>query len=58
MSYSIATTMLELDTLYELKELLVANGLTILTAINVMILCLMQYPCNTTLLKIKKETKS
>lgn len=58
MSYLKATTMLELDNLYELKELLVANGWTILTAINVMILCLMHYPCGTTLWTIKKETKS
>lgn len=58
MSYLRATTMLELDSLVELKELLVANGWTILTAINVMILCLMHYPCGTTLWTIKKETKS
>ncbi|MDM0616342.1 ferrous iron transport protein B [Clostridium perfringens] len=58
MSYLRATTMLELDNLYELKELLVANGWTILTAINVMILCLMHYPCGTTLWTIQKETKS
>ena len=58
MSYLRATTMLELDNLYELKELLVANAWTILTAINVMILCLMHYPCGTTLWTIKKETKS
>lgn len=58
MSYLRATTMLELDNLYELKELLVANGWTILTAINVMILCLMHSPCGTTLWTIKKETKS
>lgn len=58
MSYLKATTMLELDNLYELKELLVANGWTILTAINVMILCLMHYPCGTTLWTIKQETKS
>ncbi|MDQ0151260.1 ferrous iron transport protein B [Eubacterium multiforme] len=58
MSYLRATTMLELDSLYELKDLLVANGWTILTAINVMILCLMHYPCGTTLLTIKKETNS
>ncbi|SUY39067.1 ferrous iron transport protein B [Clostridium perfringens] len=58
MSYLRATTMLELDNLYELKEVLVANGWTILTAINVMILCLMHYPCGTTLWTIKKETKS
>ncbi|MCX0417443.1 ferrous iron transport protein B [Clostridium perfringens] len=58
MSYLRATTMLELDNLYELKELLVANGWTILTAINIMILCLMHYPCGTTLWTIKQETKS
>ena len=58
MSYLRATTMLELESLYELKDLLIANGWTILTAINVMILCLMHYPCGTTLLTIKKETNS
>lgn len=58
MSYLRATTMLELQSLYELKDLLIANGWTILTAINVMILCLMHYPCGTTLLTIKKETNS
>ena len=56
MSYLRATTMLELDNLYDLKELLVANGWTILTAINVMILCLMHYPCGTTLWTIKKDS--
>lgn len=58
MSYLRATTMIELDSLVELKELLVANGWTMLTAINTMILCLMHYPCGTTLWTIKKETKS
>ncbi|EGT3616059.1 ferrous iron transport protein B [Clostridium perfringens] len=58
MSYLRATTMIEFDSLVELKELLVANGWTMLTAINVMILCLMHYPCGTTLWTIKKETKS
>lgn len=58
MSYLNATTMLEMNNLFELKELLVQNGWTLLTAINVMILCLMHYPCATTLLTIKKETNS
>ena len=58
MSYLRATTMLEFDSMVELKELLVANGWTLLTAINMMILCLMHYPCATTLWTIKKETKS
>ena len=58
MSYLRANKMLELDSLVELKELLVANGWTLLTAINTMILCLMHYPCGTTVWTIKKETKS
>ena len=45
MSYLRANKMLELESLVELKELLVANGWTLLTAINTMILCLMHYPC-------------
>lgn len=58
MSYLKSKTMLDIDSLYELKELLVSNGWTTLTAINVMLLCLMHYPCGTTLYTIKKETKS
>ena len=58
MSYMRATTMLEFDSMIALKQLLVANGWTLLTAINMMIICLMHYPCGTTLWTIKKETKS
>ena len=58
MSYLKTTTMMEMNNLLELKELLVANGWTILTAINMMLLCLLHYPCATTLWTIKKETNS
>lgn len=58
MSYLRAATMIEMDSLVELKQLLVANGWTVLTAINMMLICLMHYPCATTLWTIKKETKS
>ena len=58
MSYLRTSTMMEMDSLLELKSLLVANGWTTLTAINMMILCLLHYPCATTLLTIKKETNS
>ena len=58
MSYLRANKMLEIESLVQLKELLVANGWTLLTAINTMILCLMHYPCGTTVWTIKKETKS
>jgi ferrous iron transport protein B len=56
MSYLRASTILEVKDLVALKQLLVANGWTLLTAINLMILCLMHYPCGTTLWTIKKET--
>lgn len=58
MSYLRASTIMEMDSLVALKELLISNGWTVLTAINTMILCLMHYPCGTTVWTIKKETKS
>ena len=58
MSYMASNSMLELDTLGELKELLIANGWTLLTAINVMLFSLMHFPCGTTLWTIRKETQS
>lgn len=58
MSYLKAPTMLEINNLANLKTLLVENGWTILTAINMLIMCLMHYPCGTTLWTIKRETGS
>jgi len=58
MSYMAAGSMVELDSLHSLSELLAANGWTWLTALNFMILTLMHFPCATTLLTINKETKS
>ena len=58
MSYLRARTIVGMENLDQLKELLVSNGWTLLTAINMMILCLMHYPCGTTLWTIKKETGS
>lgn len=58
MSYLSAGTLLELDSLVALRELLAANGWTWLTAVNVMLFTLMHFPCGTTLLTIRKETQS
>lgn len=58
MSYMSTGAMIELDNLNALRDLLIANGWTWLTAINVMLFCLMHFPCGTTLLTIKRETKS
>ncbi|WP_027623869.1 ferrous iron transport protein B [Clostridium lundense] len=58
MSYMATGSMLELENLSALRDLLISNGWTWLTAINVMLFCLMHFPCATTLLTIKRETKS
>ena len=58
MSYLATGSMLEFESLYELKDLLVANGWTWVTAISVMLFTLMHWPCATTILTIKKETQS
>ncbi|WP_125153575.1 ferrous iron transport protein B [Clostridium rectalis] len=58
MSYMSTGAMVELESLEALNTLLVSNGWTFITAINVMLFCLMHFPCATTLLTIKKETGS
>lgn len=58
MSYLATGSMLEFESLYELKDLLIANGWTWVTAISVMLFTLMHWPCATTILTIKKETQS
>ena len=58
MSYMSTGAMLEFDSLDQLRILLLNNGWTPLTAICVMIFCLMHWPCATTCLTIKKETRS
>lgn len=58
MSYLSAGAMLELDSLPALRELLVNNGWTWLTALSTMLFSLLHYPCGTTILTIYKETKS
>ncbi|HEX9026464.1 MAG TPA: nucleoside recognition domain-containing protein, partial [Clostridium sp.] len=58
MSYLKQSTMINVDGFDGLKEVLLANGWTTLTVINTMILCIMHFPCATTLLTIRKETDS
>ena len=58
MAYMKSGVLIEYDSLASLKEILVNNGWTILTAINFIIFSLIHFPCSTTLLTIKKETKS
>lgn len=58
MSYMSKGSMMEFESLNELRELLISNGWTWLTAVCVMIFSLMHWPCGTTCWTIKKETQS
>jgi ferrous iron transport protein B len=58
MSYMSASSMLELNSLVQLGDLLVSNGWTWLTALCMMLFSLMHWPCGTTCLTIKKESQS
>ncbi|HHV38145.1 MAG TPA: ferrous iron transport protein B [Tepidimicrobium sp.] len=56
MSYMSKGAMLELNNLNTLKNLLLDNGWTSITALNFMLFSLLHFPCATTLLTIKNET--
>lgn len=58
MSYAKTGTLLHLENLADISQILLNNGWTLLTAINIMILSLLHFPCGTTLMTIKKETGS
>ncbi len=58
MGYSSQAVLAELSGVEVISTMFVANGWTILTSINVILFMLMHFPCATTLLTIKKETKS
>ena len=58
MSYMATGSMTDYTSLQELGDLLVSHGWTYLTALNLMLFSLLHWPCTTTLLTIKKETKS
>lgn len=58
MCYTQSGSLVDMDNIYSIFEILSSNGWTIVTAINVMIFSLLHFPCGTTLLTIKKETKS
>lgn len=55
MSYIGQGTLVDLEETSAIKQILLQNGWTLLTGINVMIFTLLHFPCGTTLLTIKKE---
>ena len=58
MCYMGSGTLVDLENTMAIGDILIQNGWTILTAINVMIFTLLHFPCTTTLITIKKETGS
>ena len=58
MTYLATGSLIEMDNLMELKNLLVANGWTWITALCTMVFSLCHFPCGTTCWTIRKETGS
>lgn len=58
MSYMSTGNLVDISNLSTLREVLVSNGWTWVTAVSVMLFSLMHWPCSTTCLTIKKETSS
>lgn len=58
MAYMSTGKITELSELSALKDLLLQNGWTTLTALNTMLFSLFHWPCSTTLMTIKKECGS
>jgi ferrous iron transport protein B len=58
MAYMNNGSLTEFSSLTAMRELFVANGWDITTAISVILFSLLHWPCATTILTIKKETDS
>ena len=58
MAYTMGGTLANIDSLSAMREILLANGWTPLTAICTILFSLMHWPCSTTVMTIKKETGS
>ena len=58
MAYLATGTLTDFSSIESLREILVNNNWTLLTALNTMLFSLLHWPCSTTLWTIKKETGS
>lgn len=58
MAYTAQSSLTDMTDMTQLHLLLTSQGWTLSTAVSMVILCLMHWPCATTLLTIKKETHS
>ena len=58
MIYTASGVLSDLGSITQMRELLISNGWSSVTAVNMTLFSLMHWPCSTTLLTIKKETGS
>lgn len=58
MCYLKGGTLVNIEDTIQIGQILIQNGWTMLTAMNVMIFTILHFPCATTLLTVKKETGS
>ena len=58
MCYLKGGALINIEDTIQIGQILIQNGWTMLTAINVMLFTILHFPCATTLLTIKKETGS
>ncbi|MBQ6702875.1 MAG: ferrous iron transport protein B [Clostridia bacterium] len=58
MMYSSSGILSETGNLFAVKQILISNGWTFVTALNTIIFMLFHWPCSTTCLTVKSETKS
>ena len=58
MSYLGDSSLVNLEDTFSIGQILIQNGWTFITGLNVMIFCLLHFPCSTTLISIKKESGS
>lgn len=58
MSYLATGTLTDFSSIESLRQILLNNNWTMLTALNTMLFSLLHWPCSTTIMTIKKETGS
>lgn len=58
MCYLKGGTLVNIEDTIQIGQILIQNGWTMLTAMNVMLFTILHFPCATTLLTVKKETSS
>lgn len=58
MCYLKSGTLVNIEDTIQIGQILIQNGWTVITAMNVMLFTILHFPCATTLLTVKKETGS